>query len=331
MGFLEKLTKVPFGLKGRPQRESNVEVEIINGRIVTQDASESSEQEEHAPLSSSWCEEVSEGQSEDKPDTSEKSMPDMDESEFQVWLKVGGRAERTCREYHYELEWWQKKADRKRKKLEELKAREIEASLKRTHSDTALRKLAALKTWSRWRLREGDGRLFMEMEKVIKPKKSRSLPKDLGSDRFHELKIKAKEMLKKRDREGIWIGLMLCGGLRISEVKTCRPYQKGVQVIGKGNKERYIPLPPWLLDAMQEMKRDGRGGWALSRQAIAYRLGRHGLKKPHSLRHTYASELIRRGYKIEQVQKLLGHENIKTTTIYARVDVPEDVIDRLGM
>jgi integrase/recombinase XerD len=125
---------------------------------------------------------------------------------------------------------------------------------------------------------------------------------------------------------------MLLGGLRISEIATCRPYQDGVKVIGKGSRERYVPIPVWLLEAMRRMNKKGRGGWGVSRQKIGSVLSRtQGIRNPHRLRHTYASELIRRGYRIEQVQKLLGHEDIKTTTVYARVEVPPDVCDRLGM
>jgi len=58
-------------------------------------------------------------------------------------------------------------------------------------------------------------------------------------------------------------------------------------------------------------------------------LARLGVRNPHSLRHTYASELLRRGRTLEEIQYFLGHANIATTNIYARLRTPPDVLASL--
>ena len=349
MGILERLTKVTFGL-GRGRRSGSGDgIVIENGVLVGEEAQDAPSEHESAPHPPGE-EGATGGKYGEKPGTShgrgtaektqekpegqgarEGGEAEGEERAFITWLSVGGRAERTMKEYTWELRWWRRRAARRKRQLSELSAGEIEGCLKGVKADCALRKLAALKTWSRWRLREGEGRLFMELEKVIRPKKRRSMPRDLGQARFRELRAVARRLAGKGDREGIWLGLMLCGGLRVSEIRTASPYQNGVKVTGKGQRERYVPIPSWLLSAMRKVKKRPPGGWAVSRQVIHERLKALGIRRLHSLRHTYASELIRRGYKIEQVQKLLGHESIKTTTVYAKVDVPEDVVSRLGL
>jgi len=351
MGILSRVTKVLFGLQDRREGESDADIEIRDGRIIAIDGSDSTNTPEDDPDYVFEGERPSEGLKSPK-----KARPDIkgqgpkedsqekgkdghinafsvseEERGFFEWLTVGNRAERTKQEYVWEIRWWQKKAKWRKKTLLELTVNDIESALRRVRPQAAIRKIAALKTWARWQLREGNGSLFLEIEKVIRPKKPKSLPKDLGPKRFRELKRQAKELVSQGRREGIWIGLMLCGGLRISEIKTCQPYQDGVKVVGKGSKERYVPLPSWLLEGMKNIRRKRPNGWAVSRKTITVHLNKMGLRKVHSLRHTYASELVRRGYKIEEIQKLLGHENIQTTTVYARIDVPSDVVERLEL
>lgn len=351
MGIIDKVTKALFGLREKREGESDAEIEIRDGQIIASDApdstksleddlrvvfngekpSEAKETPKTASPKKQESEEIkSETESEEKKPKNAFTLAE-DEHGFMEWLTMGNRAERTKQEYIWEIRWWKRRAKRRKKDLLSLTVTDIESSLRRVKPQAAIRKIAALKTWARWQLREGNGDLFMEIEKVIRPKKPKSLPKDLGPKKFQELKSQAQEFITQGKREGVWIGLMLCGGLRISEIKTCQPYQNGVKVLGKGSKERYVPLPEWLLEGMRTLKKNPPGGWAVTRRTITRELNKIGLRKVHSLRHTYASELVRRGFKIEEIQKLLGHENIQTTTIYARIDVPDDVVERLGM
>jgi len=352
MGIIDKVTKALFGLRTKTSGESDAEEDIRDGVLIASDSQESTQAIEddlrvifngEGTLQAKYEQKTERSESTSKQENTQQEVESekdikrkfkVSEAErgFLLWLTVGNRAERTKQEYIWEIRWWQKRAKRRKKALHELTAQDIESCLRRVKPAAAIRKIAALKTWARWQLREGNGNLFMEIEKVIRPKSPKPLPKDLGPEKFRELMLLAQDLIKEGKRDGVWIGLMLCGGLRISEIKTCRPYQNGVKVIGKGSKERYVPLPDWLLEGMQKIRRRPPNGWAVTRKTITIWLRRnHGLRKLHSLRHTYASELVRRGYKIEEIQKLLGHENIQTTTVYARISVPDDVVERLGM
>ena len=250
---------------------------------------------------------------------------------YWLHLEAKGRAARTIKEYRYEMTWWEKKAAEKDKAIMALTVHDVEGAVVGLHSATARRKTAALRTYARWAMREGETCLFLEMEKVDSPALPKRLPKDLGTDKFKEISSMAKELTAGRDRCGLWLGFMLCGGLRISEIKTACKSAGMVKVVGKGDKERLVPVPDWIRDGMSTINDRGNGGWRQQKQTIWNQLDKMGIRKPHSLRHTYASELLRRGYALEDVQKLLGHSKIDTTTVYTNVQIPEGVIDALGV
>lgn len=136
---------------------------------------------------------------------------------------------------------------------------------------------------------------------------------------------------------------MYCCGLRISEAISLRPGQidaKGgvLRIIGKGNKERLVPLPETLLPALREMWKTHRNRqWVFARSAsgghlnvrvlreafhgACARAGLDGLR-PHSLRHGYATRLLEEGVDVRVVQMLLGHASIKSTQIYTHLTTP---------
>lgn len=248
------------------------------------------------------------------------------EKRFFVHLRTAGKAKRTIQEYEYELAWWKTQAKECRKKPYFLKVHEIEQILVELHPATRQRKKAALRTYSRWLLRENHPRLYAEMEKLPSVKRPKSLPKDLGAKRFNELRNQAKQWIQNGKREGVWLGLMLMTGLRISEIQTAHKSGDYIKVMGKGEKERLVPVPKWLLEAMENIPRNGRRGWAKQRTVIWQGLAKQNILKPHSLRHTYATQLLRKGRRIEEIQVLLGHESIATTNIYARASVPRGIV-----
>lgn len=122
---------------------------------------------------------------------------------------------------------------------------------------------------------------------------------------------------------------------------------KSVRVIGKGDKERLVPLPGafgavfgfWLKDRNRTepvfAKADGK---AVSPQAarayLRLMLDKAGIDKkisPHKLRHTYATNLLNAGAELVDIKALLGHESIATTQIYTNVgqERMEQVVGRL--
>ena len=150
-------------------------------------------------------------------------------------------------------------------------------------------------------------------------------------------------MTETRRRYELLFGLLLNSGLRISEalalkasdVRLVEGTAKSVRVIGKGDKERLVPLPGafgavfgfWLKDRNRTepvfAKADGK---PISPQAArAYLRGmlqKAGIDKkisPHKLRHTYATNLLNAGAELVDIKALLGHESISTTQIYTNV------------
>jgi integrase/recombinase XerD len=136
--------------------------------------------------------------------------------------------------------------------------------------------------------------------------------------------------------------MYLCG-LRISEAIALRPAQIDardgiIRVIGKGNKERLVPLPPSLLQALREAWTTHRNRqWVFATSALGLHLcarsvrealylacARTGLSgvTPHCLRHGFATRLLERGVELRVVQILLGHASIRSTEIYTHLTEP---------
>ena len=193
-------------------------------------------------------------------------------------LDVAGRGKRTIQEYKYEWKWWEAEALKKKRTVYSLRVKDIEEILKGQNPSTNRRKIAFLRTLSKWYLREGHPLLHTEIWKITSPKIPKRLPKDRGSEEFEELKKKAKDMIADKNRVGLWIALKLLCGLRISEIQTARKAGPGkIQVSGKGQKERLVPAPDWVLKSMKAIPANGKGGWRQGRiviwKALANRTG----------------------------------------------------------
>ncbi len=148
--------------------------------------------------------------------------------------------------------------------------------------------------------------------------------------------------------------LMLALGLRIGDVlaltvQSIDSTQMIVRVIGKGNKERILPLPQTLLAALRSFWRTHRhqrllfpnrkGTAPLCEKSLrnAFNKTRDSLGinkniKPHSLRHGFATHLLENGVDIRLVQMLLGHASLSSTQIYTHLTKPmcDDLRNRLN-
>ena len=215
---------------------------------------------------------------------------------------------------------------------------------------TVARKVAAVKSFFSFLQAEGKVKVN-PTETLASPKVGKSLPKPLTVQEIDELleqPMRRSTPEAKRDRA--MLELMYATGLRVTElvsldVSDCllegdRPH---VRLVGKGNRERQIPL---LEQPVQEVleyirfarprlvgERDetalfvNRRGERLTRQGFwlilkgyAQEAGISGRVTPHTLRHSFATHMLRGGMDIHKVQELLGHANISTTQVYTQVD-----------
>jgi integrase/recombinase XerD len=231
------------------------------------------------------------------------------------------------------------------------------------------RRLSALSTFYKWLQRGG----IVEHDPVAlaeKPKRPLRIPVWLERDEQAKLEATLKDrrnipinifgnnqerMTETRRRYEMLFGLLLNSGLRISEalalkasdVRLVAGTAKSVRVIGKGDKERLVPLPGafgavfgfWLKDRNRAetifAKADGKPvSPQAARAYLRLMLDKAGIEKkisPHKLRHTYATNLLNAGAELVDIKALLGHESIATTQIYTNVgqERMEQVVGRL--
>jgi integrase/recombinase XerD len=179
------------------------------------------------------------------------------------------------------------------------------------------------------------------------PKLPRGLPKTLTEEDVEKLLAipAVEDPLGMRDRT--MLEVLYASGLRVSELVTLKAAQVSqdmgvVRIMGKGSKERLVPLGEealgWVKRYLQEARPQILGrrssdalfvtarAAAMTRQAFWHLLKRHaeraGLRKaisPHTLRHAFATHLLNHGADLRVVQMLLGHSDISTTQIYTHV------------
>lgn len=183
--------------------------------------------------------------------------------------------------------------------------------------------------------------------RIDAPKLERSLPKSLTEEEVESLLAAPviKEVLGLRDRT--MLEVLYASGLRVSELVGLRMEQVNLQqglvrIIGKGGKERLVPLGEealsWLARYLREARPalveggptdalfPSRRGQAMTRQAFWQMIKRYasqaGISKalsPHTLRHAFATHLLNHGADLRVVQLLLGHSSLSTTQIYTHV------------
>jgi integrase/recombinase XerD len=208
------------------------------------------------------------------------------------------------------------------------------------------RAISSLKRLYQYLLRQGKIGIDPTLQ-IATPKLPRSLPKTL-TEQDVELLLQAPDVdtpLGMRDRT--MLEVLYASGLRVSELVGLSVAQVNldmgvVRVMGKGSKERLVPLGEEALDWLRRYLAEARPallqqqqsnamfvtvrGGGMTRQMFWYLIKRHarlgGLSKPlspHTLRHAFATHLLNHGADLRVVQMLLGHADISTTQIYTHV------------
>ena len=203
------------------------------------------------------------------------------------------------------------------------------------------RRLSACRSFYQWLLKHG--RIKASPAASIRaPKSPRKLPQVLDADEATQLvEVPTGAPLGLRDRA--LMELFYSSGLRLSELCALRwrdlDLDDGlVTVLGKGNKQRSVPVGSHARAALEAWRADsgaandapvfpGRGGAPISQRAVQLRIKqlaqRQGLFKhvhPHMLRHSFASHVLESSGDLRGVQELLGHADIATTQIYTHLD-----------
>lgn len=213
---------------------------------------------------------------------------------------------------------------------------------------TVMRKLASMRSFFRWLVREE----VLEVNPaalLATPKQPRRLPRALNVDDTFALieASQGKGPLELRDRA--ILELLYGGGLRVSELVWLSMGDldlvgRSVRVMGKGGKERLVPVGKKALEALESYLRRrpellrsdgepealflGRNGTRLSTRQVARRLDRRvrvaALARnvsPHVMRHSFATHLLAGGANLRAIQELLGHSSLSTTQRYTDVTV----------
>ena len=208
------------------------------------------------------------------------------------------------------------------------------------------RQLSSFRRFFRFLLREGT--LAEDpTTQISMPKIGRALPKSLAEAQVESL-LGAPDVadpLGHRDRT--MLEVLYATGLRVSELVGLKHSQVNVpqgvlRIVGKGNRERLIPLGDeavhWLVEFLRGPRAEillerttdylfpTRRGDRMTRQAFWHIIKRYASKagvqkelSPHTLRHAFATHLLNRGADLRVVQMLLGHSDLSTTQIYTHV------------
>lgn len=180
------------------------------------------------------------------------------------------------------------------------------------------------------------------------PSRPKHLPDVLSDSDIQAMQATFDLSLPGPARNNVIVEVLYGCGLRVSELvnlKLSNIYadEQMLQVIGKGDKERWVPINPRALDLLMQYITYNRSqlpiqrgqelyvflnlrGHQLSRiavfQFIKEAAAKAGITKnvsPHSLRHSFATELVQNGADLRAVQEMLGHENLATTEIYTHL------------
>jgi len=190
-------------------------------------------------------------------------------------------------------------------------------------------------------------RLSDPAEQVESPKLGRYLPTSLSEHDVAALLAAPDVTLPKGLRDRAMLELLYATGLRVSELTGLRELQLNlrsgiVRVIGKGSRERIVPMgeeaqewlqryleqgrPQLLKGAASDVLFPGRAGKRMTRQTFWHIIKRYANHasissslSPHTLRHAFATHLLNHGADLRAVQMLLGHANLSTTQIYTHV------------
>ena len=209
---------------------------------------------------------------------------------------------------------------------------------------TKARKIASIK--SLFSFLEDEGLVQKDpTDALSSPRVGRALPKPLTVEEVDRLLLEAsKESTPEARRDSAMLELLYASGMRVSELVSLNTEdvnldQGHVRCLGKGSKERILPLHEQSIRAVRHYLNGGRPALLNSKDGKALFLNRRGERltrqgfwlilkgyaqqsdiktkiTPHAIRHSFATHMLRGGASLRYVQELLGHASITTTQVY---------------
>ena len=207
----------------------------------------------------------------------------------------------------------------------------VKKMLKKYEAASIKAKLAALKSYAKFKKLKADwARIFNLVPKVQKKFFTTINEEELA----HLKKVKFEKKEPIWERNNLILDFLFYSGIRVSELVNLKhqDYQdRSLRIHGKGNKVRYLPLPPFLAKHLNPYSLDylftNQQGNKITREYVVKLIRKRTqltqIKKkitPHTFRRSFATLLNSRGCKLTTIQKLLGHSHITTTASYIHND-----------
>lgn len=211
-------------------------------------------------------------------------------------------------------------------------------------SSTIIRRVGTIRQFYLYLQKEG---LIVNKTNIIDlPKRGEHLPDVLTKEEVEELFNQPSLEKKEGIRDRSMLEIMYSSGLRVSELlnlelKSINIELGIIKVIGKGNKERIVPIgdfaKEYLILYLTKVRKEydihhskyvflSKKGTTLTRQFFWKQIKKYAKSAgivvnvtPHTLRHSFATHLLENGCDLRMVQEVLGHSNISTTQIYTHV------------
>ncbi len=226
------------------------------------------------------------------------------------------------------------------------------AERQRERGDASIqRSLSALRTFLKFLVREG---ILDEdpTRNIETPRKGKYLPNVLEEEAVTRLLDAVVEHPSRHPmRDCALLELLYASGLRVSEAcglreRDLRPDLGIIKCTGKGSRERVVPTSRTCMEAIDAYRQQerpallngqdtellflSRGGQKLGREVVAAMIRKYSLLAglpgritPHTLRHSFATHLLRGGADLRIVQEILGHVNVETTELYTHIEKSE--------
>lgn len=275
------------------------------------------------------------------------SLEEASKLYYQYLLVEKGVSKETILNYDYDLKQFSNFL--KKNSVEELEKTDIQEFVrlqtkKMLSIPTILRRISSVKNF--FLFLEKEHYISFDSESFDRPKGSKKLPVCISVEEVEAL-LNAPDITKPDgERDRAMLEIMYSSGLRISELLTLTlkqiDFEHGtIKVVGKGNKQRLVPIGEYAIDYLNLYLKDGRMknknkssefiflnryGNSLSRVYFFKQVKKYADQahikvdiSPHTLRHCFATHMLEQGAELRAVQEMLGHANIATTQIYTNI------------